>query len=144
TLEKLADLCAGRGITLQYHNHDFEYEMQDGERIMDYLLRANSSYLFELDTFWAGYAGVDPVKYMQELGERVQMIHIKDYLGIKDGEHRFAAIGTGTMDNAPIIRSARDMNKQWVIVELDNSPLTPMESARISIDNVRRILADDK
>ena len=52
----------------------------------------------------------------------------------------FTAIGTGKLDNTQVILKASEMNKDWLIVELDNSPLHPLESARISIEAIRKVL----
>lgn len=140
-LKDLSALCEEKGIHLQYHNHDFEFEKLAGEPVLDYLMGREDSFTLELDTFWARYAGADAVAYMKKYGSRIPMIHIKDYLGEKDGEMAFTAIGTGKMDNAEVIRAAREQGKEWLIVELDNSPLDPLESARISIEAIRRILS---
>ena len=139
-LKDLAAQCREKGIQLQYHNHDFEFEKIDGMAVMDYLLEQEKSFTFELDTFWCRYAGIDAMGYMEKLGSCVPMIHIKDYLGAgKDGVE-FTAIGTGKLDNTQVILKAREMNKDWLIVELDNSPLHPLESAQISIEAIRKVL----
>lgn len=140
TLKDLSALCEEKGIRLLYHNHDFEFEMLNGDPILDYLLTQEDSFALELDTFWTQYAGVDAVGFLRKYGGRIPMIHVKDYLGVKDGEPEFAAIGTGKLDNSAVIRAARELGKEWLIVELDNSPLDPLESARISIEAIKKIL----
>lgn len=139
-LRELAKRCGEHGVKLQYHNHAFEFEKLGQKTVMDYLLEAEESFDFELDTFWAHYAGVNVIEYMEKLGDRVKMIHIKDYLKVEDGKPSCCAIGTGNMDNIEIIRYAREKGKEWLIVELDNSPLNPLESARISIDYIKKVL----
>ena len=50
----------------------------------------------ELDLYWVTRGGVDPVRYVKQLGERVQLVHLKD---MEAGpEQRFAPVGTGTLD----------------------------------------------
>ena len=50
-------------------------------------------------------------------------------------------IGTGKLrGNRELIRTARELGKEWVIVELDNSPCDPLESAGISIENIKKDL----
>lgn len=141
-LVQLAETCAAKGIQLQYHNHDFEFAPMDGRKVMDFLLEASDAYTFELDTFWSEFAGVNAPKYMEKLGKRIPMIHIKDYTGgDENGWPQITAIGKGILDNTPIIKAAEKMDKQWLIVELDNSPYPVLESAKMSIDYVRGILA---
>lgn len=145
-LAGLAQQCAEHGIKLEYHNHEFEFEKLGSETVLEHLLSQSDAYGLELDTFWTDYAGVDPVTLLYELGDRVSMIHMKDYAshgGFFDdgGEHpTFCPVGEGRMPNQRILECAREMNKDWLIVELDNSPLHPLESARISLENIRKMM----
>ena len=140
-LEELSVKCAAKGIELLYHNHDFEFTPMGDGRVMDFLLEQSSAYAFELDTFWAEFAGVNTPKYMEKLDGRIPMIHIKDYAGIDEtGWPQITAIGTGKLDNEPIIQAARKQNKEWLIVELDTSPYPVLESAKMSIDYIRGML----
>ena len=142
-LERLAGLCGEQGIRLLYHNHDFEFEPYGEGRVIDHLLGASDAYGFEMDTFWTQFAGVDAPEYMRQLGGRVPMIHIKDYIGTDEsGWPQIAPIGQGKLDNKPIIKAARDLGKEWLIVELDTSPMPVLESAKISIDYIRGVLAE--
>lgn len=140
TLKNLADQCRKEGIQLQYHNHDFEFVKFQDQMVMDYLMEAEDSITFELDTFWAQYAGIDVLQYMKKYGSRIPMIHIKDYLSVDNGQPSFTAIGTGKLDNSPIIKTAMELGQKWLIVELDNSPLNPLESARISIEAIKKMM----
>jgi len=140
-LERLAEKCAEKGIRLQYHNHDFEFAPLGEGRVVDHLLAASNAYDFELDTFWAQFVGVDAPAFMKQLGGRIQMIHIKDYTGVDEqGYPQITAIGQGVLNNVPIVQTAREMDKDWLIVELDESPWPPLESARRSIEYLRSIL----
>lgn len=140
-LPLLAYRCQKQRICLQYHNHNWEFERGKGRYVMDDLLSGDNNFLYEMDTFWAHYAGVDPISYLKEMNERIRMFHIKDYIDLGEEPH-FCAIGTGRMNNEAILKSAAELGKEWVIVELDNSPIDPLESARISIRNVKRMMSD--
>ena len=73
--------------------------------------------------------------------DRLPLIHIKDYLDLSCFPPAFTAIGTGHMENGSIIRCAEDLDVEWVIVEQDNSPIDELESARISIENIRKSIS---
>lgn len=140
-LDGLAKQCGEKGIRLQYHNHDFEFKAMGEGRVMDHILGAGKEFAFELDTFWAQHAGVNVLDYLKKLGDRVPMIHIKDYLDADTMPPKFTPIGTGKLSANPgFIRAARELGKEWVIVELDNSPYDPLESARVSIENIKKML----
>lgn len=88
------------GLELLYHNHAVEfYETDEGYSIHDELL-GRTELNFELDTYWAYVAGLDPIKVIDRLGDRVKMIHLKD--GMSNGEGR--PLGAGT---APV-KAVRD------------------------------------
>lgn len=69
------------GMTFLYHNHQFEYRTFNGRMILD-LLRENTDpdcLYFELDTFWTMRGGLDPVQVIRRFGERIALIHQKDF-----------------------------------------------------------------
>ena len=58
----LARRFGDAGITLGYHNHDFEFEPVDGTTAWDILLtEAPPIVEFEIDVYWTSVAGMDPV-----------------------------------------------------------------------------------
>lgn len=140
-IPELLRLCRAYGITLVYHNHHFEYEKTgDGRYILEDILETDAGVKLELDTFWTYYAGIDPVAYMTAQRERMHLIHIKDYLALDGGPvsggmemPTFCAIGTGKMNNRPIVEWARENGIQWVCVEQDNSRIPELEAAAQSI-----------
>ncbi len=80
------------GIDLLYHNHAVEfYETDEGYSIHDELLH-RTELDFELDTYWAYVAKLDPTKVIDRLGDRVKMIHLKD--GTPAGEGRPLGYGS--------------------------------------------------
>ncbi len=145
-LPKLCELGKKHGVKVTYHNHDFEFVKEGDGYVLDRILAADEAAGLELDTFWAHYAGVDPVSYMEEKKDRLTMIHVKDYLelsggGMAGGQEMpvFTAIGTGKMPNAPVLETAKGLGLPWVIVEQDNSKIDVLESARKSIETLRRV-----
>jgi sugar phosphate isomerase/epimerase len=134
-LNAVGATCKARGITLCYHNHDFEFQKFDGEYALDLLYAHTDPSLLqaELDTYWIQYAGLDPVAYVRQYADRAPLIHLKDMTD--DGSRFFAEVGTGTLPVDAIIAAAT--GAKWLIVEQDQSRRTPLESVRISIDNLK-------
>jgi len=123
------------GLQLAYHNHDFEFVQFDGEYALD-LIYANTdpeNLKVELDVYWVQYAGVDPVAYVRKYADRTPLIHLKDMTN--DEERFFAEVGEGTVDIDGVIAAAT--GAEWLIVEQDRSRRSPLESVKISIDNLR-------
>lgn len=128
-----------QGIAFAYHNHDFEFEQIDGVYFLDRLLAATdpSHVQLQLDVYWAAKGGVDPVAYLRRYAGRVPLVHLKDMAA----DRSFANIGEGTLDMEAIIRAALDGGAKWLIVENDQPRPPSLESARISLENLRALLA---
>ena len=108
TREKLDDLIAlindaqpklaDAGITLGYHNHAHEFIPTAYGALIHEELEAKTQVEFEIDTYWAYVAGLDPIALLERLGERVRVIHLKD--GYSDGHGM--ALGEGTAPVAAV------------------------------------------
>jgi sugar phosphate isomerase/epimerase len=131
-LNELAKLAKVHGIKIGYHNHDFEFnESFDGKRGIEILIEETDPewVKFELDTYWALFAGVDPVEFMAKYPGRFSLLHIKDM----DKEDRtFAEVGTGLLPVEEIIAAAPAAGATALIVEQDRCKRDPMESIEIS------------
>ena len=95
-IRAIGQKCKEAGLTLLYHNHDFEFKkLESGEYGLDYLYANVSSDLLqtELDQCWVKYSGLEPVEYLKKYPERIKMLHIKDDLVIgESGKIDFEAI----------------------------------------------------
>ena len=102
-LTTLGKKCAEAGISLLYHNHDFEFMPNaNGEIIMDYLLEnTDPAYVnFQLDLFWITKAKADPFTYFEKYPGRFKSFHVKDM----DQEGRFSPVGEGVIDFSAILK----------------------------------------
>jgi sugar phosphate isomerase/epimerase len=125
------------GFTLCYHNHDFEFERYDNEYGLD-ILYANSNpdlVKIELDSFWVKKGGVDPASYIQKYAGRVPLVHVKDM----NDEGTFAEVGQGNIDWQPVFAAAEAGGVEAYVVEQDVCPGDPLESVRISIENLKKM-----
>lgn len=126
------------GLTLFYHNHAFELEEQfDGEAGLDILYgNTDPQYLqAELDTYWVQKGGANPTEYLRKYAGRTPILHIKDMA--RDGN--FAEVGTGILDWPSIFAAAEAGGVTAYIVEQDTCPGNPLDSVRISINNLKEM-----
>jgi sugar phosphate isomerase/epimerase len=130
--------CRERGLNFGYHNHAFEFAESDGHYLLDILLdETDPAFVaLELDTYWAAFAGVDPVAYLQQHAGRVPLVHLKDMTP----ERTFTQVGEGTLDIQGIIQAAQQGGTQWFVVENDAPTIPSLESARRSYENLRSLL----
>jgi sugar phosphate isomerase/epimerase len=130
-LNAIGQRCRENGIIFGYHNHDFEFARADGIYLLDHLLQGTDASLvkIELDVYWAAYAGVDPVTYLEALGDRVVTIHFKDMAP----DRSMTEVGKGILDMRRISAFAQ-VRGLWGFVEHDHPQLPSLESARISLE----------
>jgi sugar phosphate isomerase/epimerase len=125
------------GLAFAYHNHDKEFMIFDGKYGLDILLEATDRSLVgvELDVFWAKYAGADPAAYMNGHPGRFPLLHLKDMA--KDGKS-MTEVGEGIVDLQAVFSQAEQAGVQAYIVEQDTCARPPLESVRISLENLKR------
>lgn len=129
-VNQAAQAVAERGMSLGMHNHWWEFEPVDDRLRYQVLLEClDPAVFFEIDTYWAKAAGVDPVAAINELGRRAPLLHIKDGPAVR-GEP-MTAVGEGVMD-VPAIIKAGEKNTEWLIVELDQCATDMLEAVEKS------------
>lgn len=118
------------GLEFFYHNHNWEFDVIDGERPHDILLDETDPKVvsFELDLYWIVFAGVDPLTYFDREPRRFPLLHVKD---LKDGQ--WADVGEGTIDFGRIFRANPNSDAKHFFVEHDNPP-DPLSSVEDSYD----------
>ena len=155
--------CKAAGLTLLYHNHDFEFKkLESGEYGLDYLYANVPSDLLqtELDQCWVKYSGLDPVEYLKKYTGRSPVVHLKDFfkegeqegdpyalIGLNEGEQKkntafeFRPLGHGVQDIPSIIAAAKEAGSKWLIVEQDQPSMgkSPMECVATSMEYLKKI-----
>lgn len=130
------------GIGLYYHNHAFEFIDHGGVTGMDILLRETDPELvtIELDVYWVKHAGLDPAAFIREHAGRFPIVHLKDMTAEGSEGHTFAEVGEGVIDFDAIFAAAEAApgGVAWYVVEQDRCARPSFDSARISLENLRR------
>lgn len=125
-------IASKSGITIAYHNHDFEFEKlgdTDGYEIL--LDRTkNTGIQFEMDLYWMSVAGKDPVSYWTRFPGRFPMVHVKDNAGPPSNEMR--PVGSGTINWAALFEKRKVAGIKHFYVEHDN-PTDPWASLTSSV-----------
>ena len=165
-IRSIGEKCKAAGLTLLYHNHDFEFKtLESGEYGLDYLYANVPADLLqtELDQCWVKYSGVDPVEYLKKYTGRSPVVHLKDYykegemegdpyalIGLNEGEEKqstafeFRPLGYGVQDIPSIIKAAVKAESKWLIVEQDqpSQGKTPMECVAMSMEYLKKLKAE--
>jgi sugar phosphate isomerase/epimerase len=155
--EKFADQLnrageAGKkaGVHVGYHNHGFEFEpLPDGRRPLDVLVSRTDPSLvrLELDVFWVGITGANPVDLLTQYKGRVALVHLKDKAkdAARTTDERqvpaemFKEVGSGSLDFRAILKAADAAGVEHYFVEQDHTPDDPIISLRKSYEYLQTI-----
>ena len=119
------------------HNHDWEFTDVFGDRtaydiLMAYTERKNV--VFQLDLYWASFAGADPVELIERYGDRIKLFHVKD---MRASDRRIEIVGRGILD-FPEIFAAAGGGIRYYVVEHDprfgDPTFDPFEAAEEGFD----------
>lgn len=144
TLEKIEEFCAvmnaaqvrlaEEGISLGYHNHSGEFVVMPWGSTIHSELEKRGTFDFEIDTYWAFNAGLDPVAVLDRLSDRVKVIHLKD--GFKGGIGK--ALGEGEAPVLAVREKALSMGLTMV-VESEGLDPTGLEEVKRCIDFLKSL-----
>jgi sugar phosphate isomerase/epimerase len=163
-IERVGKIAKDMGLTLLYHNHDFEFRKVGDKYGLDVLFeKVPAEYLqTQIDTCWVKFVNIDPALYIRKYKGRAPLVHIKDFTmdGKPDGtpydligadretkkaamsSFSFKPVGSGSQDVPAILSAAEEAGTKWVIVEYDMSPEhPPLETARISLEYLKSLIA---
>lgn len=126
-LGAMSNKVRAKGMTLAYHNHDFEIVDFNGKTGLELMFEGAGPKLeAELDLAWIARAGYDPAALLGKFRGRVFAVHAKDNApaGQAKDEDGFAAVGKGVLNWNAILPAAASAGVQWYIIEHDH-PLDP-------------------
>ena len=120
-LNRTGEICKSRGITLLWHNHDYEFVGMEEGLPFDYLMENTDEDLVqcELDIYWVKKGGADPVEVLKKYPGRYEILHVKD---MAPGEEQdFACPGDGIIEWEPVFAESDSQGIQHFNVERDNA-----------------------
>ena len=117
-LNEAAKVAADLGITVGYHNHQFELESKiAGVHGLEILVdNLSDDVILEVDTYWAAVGGADVPALLGKFGDRVKAIHVKDGDGTLNNKAQ-VAVGDGVIAVRDILAAAPNALR---VVELDD------------------------
>lgn len=138
-LNRAGEVCQKAGLQMAYHNHNFEFDVLDGEIPYDVLLNGTDAKLvkMELDLYWIVKAKQQPETYFARYPNRFRLVHVKDMDNTP--KQFFTEVGRGVMDFKRLLAQARKAGVEHYFVEQDECPGSPLDSIQISFDYLHRL-----
>ena len=124
---KAGEDCKARNIKFGYHNHEYEFESENGEVFYDILLNNTQPDLvhMELDLGWVVVAGKDPLDYFKRYEGRFPLWHLKDMDMVKKESTEF---GKGGLNIAQMLEHKKESGLEYIFIEQEEYASTPFES----------------
>lgn len=125
------------GMLFMYHNHNFEFEKIEGKYYLDYLLEdfAPDELGITLDTYWLQAAGTDVCQWIHRLKDRIPCVHLKDMAMVRR-EAVMAPVMEGNMNFPEIVKTLKDTNCEYLLVEQDVCQESPFICLKKSYNNL--------
>lgn len=142
-VNEYAAIVRSHGLSFSYHNHHREfYKTADGKTVMTRFLEGFDKALVDFmpDTYWLQVGGADVRHFLEQTKDRVQLLHLKDLIYTPEGPV-FAEVGEGNLWFEGIFQTAQEVGIRRFVVEQDKCSRDPLESLRISIKNIKKMLS---
>ena len=140
-LGRCADIASENGLTLAWHNHEFEFRLlPDGSRPIDHMLAEGGPELgLEIDFAWVARGWADPLAELERFADRIVAIQLKDTAppGTLDEQNGWRVPGEGIVDWQHLFPLFARTPADHLVVEHDR-PLDWREVARRAHDFVSR------
>lgn len=122
---QIGEKCNAAGLRFGYHNHNFEFKEIEGQLMYDYMLQNTdpAKVFFQMDVYWVGEGGKDPVEYFKAYPGRFEQLHVKD-------ETEIGKSGKVNFEN--IFNNIEGSGVKYLIVEVERYSGTPFEGVKES------------
>lgn len=128
--------CKKAGLKFGFHNHDVEFQQDNGQVLYDVLLKNTDPQLvhMEMDIGWVIEAGKDPLHYFETYGPRFPLWHLKDMKGRSSTE-----FGRGTLDVISLLKHGKASGLKYFFVEQEEYSVSPLESMKINMAYLNKL-----
>ena len=130
---QLGEECKKAGLHFGYHNHDSEFDSENGQVLYDVLLKYTDPALvtMEMDLGWVVAAGRDPFLYFKQYPGRFPLWHLKDMDKV---QRRSVEFGNGRVDIKGLLQHAKQAGMKHFFLEQEEYAHSAFESIRIDYD----------
>lgn len=135
---KAGETCREAGLKFGYHNHDYEFESDQGQVLYEVLLKETDPELvhMELDLGWVVASGFDPADYFSRYPGRFPLWHLKD---MDLEEKKSTEFGKGGLDLADIMARQKESGVKHIFIEQEEYSSTPFESMQHNMAFLKKL-----
>lgn len=135
---KAAEVAKKSNITFGYHNHDSEFDKDNGKVLYDVLLENTHPDLvkMEMDIGWVIVTGNDPLAYFAKYPGRFPLWHLKD-MDLK-AKHS-VEFGKGALDVKKMFENKKKAGMKYFFVEQEEYTGTAFECLKYNMDYLEKL-----
>ncbi len=135
---KAGEDCKKLGLKFGYHNHEYEFESDNGEVLYDVLMDHTNPELvhMELDLGWVIVAGKNPLDYFKKYPGRFPLWHLKDMDMTKKESTEF---GKGALDIKTMMQNQEASGVKHIFIEQEEYASTPLESMKHNMEFLKTL-----
>ncbi len=134
---KAGEACNKAGVKFGYHNHEYEFESENGTVLYDVLMDNTQPDLvhMELDLGWVIIAEKDPLDYFEKYPGRFPLWHLKD-MDMKKKES--TELGKGGLDIRSMMKHKELSGVEHIFIEQEEYASTPFESMEYNMNYLKK------
>jgi sugar phosphate isomerase/epimerase len=138
TFNKAGEDCKKSNLIFGYHNHEYEFEKENGQVLYDVLVENTDATLvtWELDLGWVVASNLDPITYFDKYPGRFPLWHLKDMDTTKKQSTEF---GKGQINMLSILKNAKKSGVKHIFVEQEEYASTALESMKYDFDYLQKL-----
>ena len=135
---KSGEACKNANLKFGYHNHNYEFEQENGKVLYDVLIENTEAPLvhMEMDLGWVVAAGKDPIAYFNTFPGRFPLWHLKDMDLIKKHSVEF---GKGGLDIPKMLNNAKQAGMKYFFIEQEEYANSPLESMKENMEYLKKM-----
>lgn len=132
------EACKKLGLKFGYHNHEYEFESENGQVLYDVLMDDTESDLvyMELDLGWVVVAGKDPLYYFDKYPGRFPLWHLKD---MDMGKKESTEFGKGVLDISLMLKNKELSGVEHIYIEQEEYANTPVKSMEHNMNYLKNL-----
>jgi sugar phosphate isomerase/epimerase len=135
---KAGEAAKKSNISFGYHNHDSEFEKDNGKVLYDVLLEnTNPEFVkMEMDLGWVIVTGNDPLAYFEKYPGRFPLWHLKD-MDLK--EKHSVEFGKGSLDVKKMLENSKKAGMKYFFVEQEDYSGTAFDCLEYNINYLKNL-----
>ena len=136
------EICKKNGIRFAYHNHDYSFQMLEGQLPQEVMMNMTDPSLvdYEMDIYWVVTAGQDPEAWMKKYKNRFRLCHVKDRTKGSTEKADSCTLGEGSINYSKILKTAKENGMEYYIVEQEKyAGTTPLKAAEADAAYMKKL-----